>query len=221
MAAQRLDDLDALAHIDLEVRSTRDEVHLVEIVGPHAHPQQPVHQRFHDFGIIVYALEQHALVAQRHSGKRQPFAGILELLGRLLRVIEVHAHPNGAVFLENLAKLRRDALGQEHRDARADADELHVLDRAQPAQQMLELLVRKQQRVAPGKEHVTHLGVCLDVAQRLLVFRMEIVVLRVGNQPAAGAIPAVGGAAVRHQEKHPVRIAVHETRHRRMLVLTE
>jgi hypothetical protein len=141
--------------------------------------------------------------------------------GGLLRVVEVHAHPDGAVFFEDLAELRRDALRQEHRDARADADELHVLDRAQAAEQVLELLVRQQQRVAPGEQHVADLRVRLDVAQRLLVFGMKVVVLRVRNQPAARAIAAVGRAAVGHEEEHAIRIAVHKARHRRMLVLAE
>jgi len=43
-----------LAHIDLEVRTSRDEVHLVKIVGPHPHAQQAVHERLHHVGVVIH-----------------------------------------------------------------------------------------------------------------------------------------------------------------------
>ena len=55
-------------------------------------------------------------------------------------------------------------------------------DRAQPRQQMLELLVREQQRIAAREQHVAHLGMGLDVPQPLLVLRMKIIILRVADQ---------------------------------------
>jgi len=45
------------------------------------------------------------------------------------------------VLLEDFAQLGRDALRQEDRDARADADELDVLDRAEAAEEVVEFLV--------------------------------------------------------------------------------
>ena len=62
---------------------------------------------------------------------------------------------------------------------------------------------------------------CNDVAERLLVFGMKVVVLRVAHQAAAGAITAIGGATVGDKEEHAVRIAMDEAGHRRMFVLTE
>ena len=95
-----------------------------------------------------------------------------------------------------------------------------LMARSRP-EQVVELAVGEQQRIAAAKQHVAHLGMRLDVAERPLVLGMEIVVLRVAHQPAARAVPAIGGAAVGHQEQHPVGITVHQSRHRRMLVLAE
>ena len=125
------------------------------------------------------------------------------------------------MLLEHLAQLGRDALGKEHGDARADADELHMRDGAETAQQVVELAVAEQERVAAGEQHVADFGMGLDVTQALLVFGMEIVVLRVRNQPAPGAIAAIGGATVGDQKQHAVRITMHEARHRRVFVLPQ
>ena len=79
---------------------------------------------------------------------------------------------------------------------------------------MLQLAVGEQQRIPTREQHIAHLGVLLDVAQTLLILGMKIVVLRVGHEPAARAVAAVGRAAIGHQKKHPVRIAVHQPWHR-------
>ena len=61
----------------------------------------------------------------------------------------------------------------------------------------------------------------LDVAEGLLILRMKIVVLRVRNQPAARAVPAVGCTPIRHEKQDAVRITVHEPRHRRVTVFIQ
>ena len=136
-------------------------------------------------------------------------------------MIEVNAHPNRTVFFENLAELRRDPLRQKHGDARADPDKLHMFDRAQPRQKVLELLVREQQGITAREQYVAHLGVGLNVTQALLIFGMKVVVLRVGHQTAPRAIAAVGRTAVRHEKEHAIRIPMHQPRHRRVSVLSE
>ena len=86
---------------------------------------------------------------------------------------------------------------------------------------MVEFLVGEQQRIAAGEKHVAHLRVRLDVAESLLVFRVEVVVLRVADEPAARAIAAIGGAAVGDEEQHAVGITVDEAGHGGVFVLAE
>ena len=82
------------------------------------------------------------------------------------------------MFLEHLAQLRRDPLRQEDRDARPDAYELHVLDGTKPPEQVVELSVGKQKRIAAAQQHVAHLGMRFNVAERPLMLGMEVAALR-------------------------------------------
>lgn len=58
-----------------------------------------------------------------------------------------------------------------------------------------------------------------DVAQTLFKFGMKIIPLTIAHQTAPGAVPTVGGAPVRNQKKHPVRVAVNQPRHRHITIL--
>ncbi len=122
-------------------------------------------------------------------------------------------------LLQHVAQFRRDALRQKHRNARADADEFHVRNRAQPAEQILELFIAEQQRIAATKQHIADGGGPGDVVDLPVELRMEIVAGGVADQTRPGAIPAVRRAAVGDQKQHAVGIAMHQTRHGRMGVL--
>ena len=86
-------------------------------------------------------------------------------------------------------------------------------------EQRFQLVVGEQQRIAAGKQHVAHFRVRLDVADRLLEIGVEFLLARAADDPAAGAIPAVARATVRHEKQHAVRVAMHESRHGHVAVL--
>ncbi|MBZ5574913.1 MAG: deoxyribodipyrimidine photo-lyase, partial [Acidobacteriia bacterium] len=70
---------------------------------------------------------------------------------------------------------------------------------------------------------VTDFRVGIDVADRLLPLGLEedAVAVRVFDHARPRAVAAVGRAGVRHQEQHPVRVAVHDARHRAVAVFAE
>ena len=103
---------------------------------------------------VVDAREQHALVAEREPGVGQLVDRARDLGRDLVRVVEVHVDPERVVLLQHLAQLVVDALRQEDRHARADADDLDVRDRAQAAQDRLEQLRCQRQPVAAGDDDV-------------------------------------------------------------------
>ena len=107
---------------------------------------------------------------------------------------------------------------QEDRDARADAQKFDVRNRAQPAQQIFQLLIAQQQRVAAAQQHVADFRMLRDVCDLPVEFGMEIVAAGVADQPRARAITAIRGAAVGDQEQHAVGIAMHEAGHGRMRI---
>ena len=82
-------------------------------------------------------------------------------------MVEVDVHPQRMVPPQHLHQLGVDALRQEDRHARADADDLHMRDRAQPGEQLVQHLDRQSQRIAARDEHVAHLRVGGDVGDLL------------------------------------------------------
>ena len=127
----------------------------------------------------------------------------------------------GWYLRQHLAQLVVDALRHEDRHARADADDLDVRDLAQAADDLLEQLGRERQAVAAADQHVAHLRRAAQVVElRLVVARVEVLG-RVANDARPRAVAAVARALRGDEHQHAVRVAVHETRHRRVTVLGE
>ena len=90
---------------------------------------------------------------------------------------------------------------------------------AQAAQQVLELFIAQQQRVAAAQEDVADFRMGGDVGDLLVVFGMKIITAGVAHQPGAGAVTAVAGTPVSDQKQHAVGITMHQTGHGRMGIL--
>src|SRR6266567_9300015 len=103
-------------------------------------------------------------------------------------MIRMNADEQRVIFLQSRAQLRRDALREKNRDVRAEAQELHVRDAAQLREQVFELLVAEQERVAAAEQHVAHFGMLADIADLLREVGMKIVARRVADEPRARAI---------------------------------
>ena len=110
MAAQAFNDLDTFGDRGAQVRRAVDQVALIEVIRAHPAHQQFVHERFHRLDVIIDAGEQHALVAERDSGIRQPFECFFHFNRELARMVHVHAHPERMMFGQNRAQLGRDPL---------------------------------------------------------------------------------------------------------------
>jgi hypothetical protein len=136
--AQPFNDLHAFGHRRAEVPGAFHQVALVDVVGPHADAYQVLHQLALDVHAVVDPRQQHALVAQRHTGTGQAVAGVRQFLGDFIGMVDVNIHPQRVVFCERVAEFAGDALGQKDRHAAADADDLDVLDFAQAAQQFIQ-----------------------------------------------------------------------------------
>ena len=191
---------------------------MIDVVGAHAADEELLHERLHHEGVVVDVLEEDGLVAQRDAGVGEATEGIADLGGQLARVVRVDADEEGVELPQHRAQLGRDALREEEWDARADAEELDVLDGPQPGEEILELLVAEEQRVAAGEEHVADFRVRGDVINLPVKLRVEVIAAGVAHEPRARAIAAVGGAAVRDEEQHAVGVAMDEPGHRRVRV---
>ena len=181
-----------------------------------------MNQALHGLHRVVDPGEQDRLASEGNAGGGQARAGALHLRRDLLGVSEVDAHPKGMVASQAPHQLRRDALRQDDRHLGPDADDLHVSDRPQAGQQPFELLVGQGQRVPAGKQYIPDPGSAGDVLQGLFPAGMDSALRPFApDQAGAGAVPAVGRAEVRHQEQHPVGVAVHQARHGAVVVLPQ
>src|SRR5207237_7098170 len=163
-----------------------------------------VYNHIHRFEIVYLAYEHHAFIAERDSGIGETFDVFLHFNGQLARMVYVHAHPERMIFRKHRAKLRRDPLWQENRDARADPEKLDVRNRAQAAQNFLELIVAENERVAAAQKHVAHFGVLFEVAERFLEIGVQFLFANAADHAAPCAISAIGSAAISHQKQHAV-----------------
>ena len=115
-------------------------------------------------------------------------------------MIDVHTQPERMIFREDCAKLGRDALRKKDRDARADAQELDVFDRAQPRKQLVDLIVAEDQRVAAAQKHIPHFGVLFEIAECFLEIRVKFLFADAADDAGARAISTVTGAAIGHEK---------------------
>ncbi len=176
---------------------------------------EEIAQRLHR---VVHPAQQHRLAAERDAAVGEPVAGFRHLGRQLAGVAEVDRQPD-AVLAQHGDQLRRDALRQEPRDAGADAQELDVRDRPQPAEELVERGVRHQQRVAAGEQDVAHLRVLLQVGEGRLDAPAERLELALADQAAPRAVAAVGRAGIERQEQHAVGVTVDEAFDHRGMVL--
>ena len=214
VAAEPLHDLETLADRRPEVPGALDEVALVDVVRPDPDLHEPLDQVALDVDAVVDAGQEHGLVPERDAGARKDVARACQLGGDLVRMVDVDVQPDRVVFREHLAQLFVDPLGEEDRDPRADPDDLHVRDVAQPAQHGLEKLRRQRQAVAAGDQDVADLGRPADVVELGLVLLPVEVLAGVADDPRSRAVPAVAGALRGDQHQHPVRVAVDQARDR-------
>src|SRR4051794_9864730 len=115
-------------------------------------------------------------------------------------MIHVNAHPKRMVFREYRAKLGRNPLWQENRNPGPDSKKLDMLNRAQPRQQLVDLVVRKNERVASAQKHVPHFRVLFEITKRLFEVSVKFLFADSAHDATPCAIAAIRGAAVRHQK---------------------
>ena len=220
-AAQALEDLDARPQRRTQVLEPLGDVHLMQVVRPHPHRQALLHQVLDRGDARVQPPHQHRLVFDRHTRVDQPLAGLARLGGDLLGMVEMGHDEQRRKSSQRARQLVIDSHRQTHRNPRADADDLHVLQRAQGLEQLDEPRGRKQQRIAARDEHVANLGVLAQVGDRFRQLFAGDAALVAAGDPPARAVAAVDRAVVERQKQHAIRVLVHQRAHRTVAVLAE
>jgi hypothetical protein len=202
------------------VLGTRDLIAHVDVVGAHPRGEEPLHQRLHDLRIVVHALEQHRLTAERHAGVGQHAEGLHGGRRQLVGVVEVGVDEERVVLPQDGAQLRRNPLGEVAGHPAPDAHDLDVRDRAEALEDVVDAPVGQHQWVAARHDDVPDLLVLLEVAERRFQLRHRDL-LGVPHLASPGAEPAVGGAHRRDQEERPVGVTMGDVRDRGIGVLVQ
>ena len=132
---------------------------------------------------VVHAAQEHGLVAQGDPGVGESREGVADFGGEFLRVVRVDGDVKRVVLFQHRAEFRGDPLRKENGDARADAQELDVRDRAEAGEDLVELRVGEEQGIAAGKEDIADFRVLLKVAERRLPLRFKVLLADAGNDP--------------------------------------
>ena len=126
--AQFLHDVDAHGDRRAEMPGAKDGITLINVIRTYPDLQEFMHQLFHRRRVVVDAFEKDRLAPHRDAAVRNQVAGEFDPLGDFLGMIEVNAHPDGAVFFEQIDQFEGDPLRQRDRNTRPDAHEFHVED---------------------------------------------------------------------------------------------
>src|SRR4051812_22863482 len=100
-------------------------------------------------------------------------------------MVGVNTHKKRMIFFEHRAKIGGDPLGEEERNARTNAQKLHMRNGSQAMQQELQLLVTEQERVASAQEHIANSGVLPDIVELPIELGMKVIPGGVADQPGA------------------------------------
>ena len=152
----------ALADAGAQMRRAGNQIALVKVIRLHAAHEQFLHVRLHHRRVVVDVFEQDGLVAERNAGVGQAAQRVADFGRQFARMVRVNAHEERMKFFQHRAQFGRDALRQESRDARTDAQKFNVRNRAQPAQKIFQLVVAQQ---ATGRRRSTARRGFPDVAR--------------------------------------------------------
>src|SRR5439155_22782667 len=105
-------------------------------------------------GIVVHALQQYRLTAERDAGVGETAQRRYGSGGELVGVIEVRVDVERMVLPQDVTQLRRDALGEMTRYPAADPQHLEMRDGPEAFAELVEPPIGEEQRIAARHDHV-------------------------------------------------------------------
>ena len=216
MAPQALEDLEPALDRRPQVLGATNLVGVIEVIGPHADPEQLPAQPSLDLHRVVDPAQQHRLVVDRHARPQELAHRPLGLRRDLVRMIEVRVEPDRPVAIAQPAELRVDPLRQDDGKPGAEPDDLQVRDRAQPGQEVAEAGIVQCQRIPAGDDDVA------DGRRGAQVLHGRVDLGRPADPVAelplalARAVPAQQRTDVGDDQQRAIGIAMHEPGHRRV-----
>src|SRR5512142_1365032 len=92
---------------------------------------------------------------------------------------------------------------------------------SQSAEDLLQSLVFQKERVTSRYKDIPNLSMAFQIFQNLLQITLCDGPLIASNQSPSRAVSAVHGTLIGDKQQHSIRVAMHQTGHRRMVVLPQ
>lgn len=163
-----------------------------------------------DGDVVVDALEEDSLAAERDAMVRQPDERFFGFACEFAGMVDMDGEEQGCVFAQSGAEGVRDALREEDRNARANAQEFDMRNAAEFGEDGIQPRVGEEKGVSAGKEHIADFLMAADVIEGGIPVRAQFMVRDAGDDARACAVAAIGGAAVCGQQENAVRVTVDE-----------
>lgn len=187
-----------------------DKIALVEIVGADTAHEELMHQGAHGIEVVIDSSEEDTLVAEGNAVIGESFEGGADFEGEFAGMVDVDADKERMVFLQDAAEFGSDALGEENGDAGADAEEFEMGNGPGAGEELVELFVREEEGISTREEDIADFGVLFEVAEGFVEIGVELLLTGSADDAAAGAVAAVGGAAVGDEEENPVGVTMNQ-----------
>src|SRR4029450_4638035 len=85
-------------------------------------------------------------------------------------------------------------------------------------EQLFNLVVAKNERVAATQEHVAHFGMTFEITKRFLEIGVQFLFADATNHAAAGARSTVARATIGHQKQDAIWVPMDKPRHRHVRI---
>ena len=89
----------------------------------------------------------------------------------------------------------------------------------EPAEETFQTGIGKKERIPAGEEDIADSRCVFEIIDGGIPLGLQLLIRYTGNDPRARAVPAVGGAAISHQKKNAIRVAVHQPGDRHVGIL--
>ena len=93
-------------------------------------------------------------------------------------------------------------------------------NRPQSAQNLLQPLIFKEERIPSGQEDIPNLSMTLQILDDLFKIPLGDGPLAASHQSPSRAVSAIDGTLIGDEQEHSIRITMDESRHRGMLILS-
>lgn len=154
MSAESFHYLYSLRNGRSEMLESFAEIALINVIRTNSHHYKLMNEISHNVNAVVYSGKKYALVSEGNTGVGKHSAGAPGVFGNLIGMVKVSIQPNRMILFKHIAKLGSYSLRTNDRYSRTDSYDFYVRNGSEFADDMFEIFVGKNKRVASAQKNV-------------------------------------------------------------------